>query len=394
MIDQEFHLEKPLRWGMVGGGRGSEIGYIHRNSARRDGLFSLVAAAFDVEPERGREFGANVGVPPDRCYKDYRELFAEEAKRPDGIEVVTIATPNFLHFEMCRAALNAGLHVVCEKPLCFTNAEADELLALAHKKQCMVGMTYGYTAFPMVHQARDMVKNGDIGDVRIINVQFAHGYLSEAIEEKSSNAKWRVTREFAGPAYVLGDVGTHALMLAETIVPGLKIERLMCTRQSFVKSRAPLEDNAIVIMHFAGGGVGNLWASSVNAGSMHQHKIRVVGSKASLEWWDEHPSQLRYEIQGKPAQILERGMPYLYMDDELVNSHRIGPGHPEGFFGSWATIYRRFGQAMDMINHGKTLQEVLDTLWVPSIADGVRGVRFIENCLRSSDDGCKWVDFM
>ena len=393
MFNEEFHLDQPIRWGMVGGGRGSQIGYIHRNSALRDRLFTLCAGAFDVDDARGREFGANWGVAPDRCYPDYKTMFAEEAKRANGIQAVSIATPNFTHYEILKAALEAGLHAVCEKPLCFTTEQAEELAALAKAKNRIVGVTYGYTGAQMVHQARRMVQEGKLGKIRIVNTQFAHGYHSAAVEENDPGTKWRVTPEKAGPSYVLGDVGTHALFLAEAMTPGLTIHRLMCARQSFVKSRAPLEDNAFVLMEFEGGAVGNLWASCVNAGSTHQQKIRIVGEKASLEWWDEHPNQLIFAEQGKPVQILDRGQGYLYQDDEAITCDRMGGGHAEGLFESWANLYRRFGMAMDCVNRGEKAEEVMNTLWFPNIMDGVEGVRFIENCVRSADAGSVWVDY-
>ena len=279
MFNEEFHLDQPIRWGMVGGGRGSQIGYIHRNSAARDRLFILTAGAFDIDDARGREFGTNLGVSAERCYPDYITMFAEEGKRQDGINAVSIATPNGTHYKICKAALNAGLHVVCEKPLCFTSDEAEELQALAQEKNRIVGVTYGYTGAQMIHQAKNMIANGDLGEIRIINMQFAHGFHSAEVEKEDAGTRWRVNPKTAGPSYVLGDVGTHALYLAKAMVPSLKIEKLMCSRQSFVKSRAPLEDNAFVLMEFEGGAVGNLWASCVNAGSMHQAAggIRPVG---------------------------------------------------------------------------------------------------------------------
>ncbi|UWP58604.1 Gfo/Idh/MocA family protein [Ruminococcus gauvreauii] len=393
MFNEEFHLKRPLNWAMVGGGRGSQIGYIHRCSAARDRLFTLTAGAFDVDQERGREFGVNLGVPPERCYADYQTMFAGEAERPDGIEAVTIATPNGTHYEICRAALNAGLHAVCEKPLCFTSEQADELLALAEEKNRIVGVTYGYTGAQMIHQAKNMIARGDLGDIRIINMQFAHGFHSAEVEKNDAGTKWRVNPATAGPSYVLGDVGTHALYLAKAMIPSLEIEELMCNRQSFVKSRAPLEDNAFVLLHFKGGAVGNLWASCVNAGSVHQQKIRVVGSKASVEWWDEHPNQLRYEVQGQPAQILDRGMGYLYQDDEMITQDRMGGGHAEGLFEAWANLYRRFGTAMDRVNRGQRASDVMDDMWFPNIRDGAQGVKFIETCVCSADHGSTWVKY-
>lgn len=388
MFNEESHLAAPIRWGMVGGGRGSEIGYAHRSSAARDRFFALKAGAFDIDAARGREFGSNLGVDPERCYVDYQSLFAGEAKRADGIQAVSIATPNSTHYAISKAALEAGLHVICEKPLTFTSAEAQELADLAQAKRKLFAVMYGYSGFPMLHQARAMIAQGLLGDVRIVTMQFAHGFHSAAIEETSPGAKWRMNPAISGPTYVLGDLGTHTYYLMEMLT-GLQVDELCCMRQSFIPSRAPLEDNAHVMFKFRSGAVGTLWASSVNAGSMHQQKIRVVGSKASVEWWDEHPNQLRYEIQGQPAQLLDRSMPYLLKDEAICS--RIGGGHAEGFFESWANLYHRFALAIDAFEHDD--QQVLDTLWYPDVQAGINGVRWLEACVESADHGAKWVSF-
>lgn len=283
MFNEEFYFEQPIRWGMVGGGRGSQIGYSHRNAAQRDGLFRLVAGAFDIDPQRGLEFGTNLGLDPRRCYASYQELFKHEAARPDGIQAVSIATPNSTHYEICKAALHAGLHVVCEKPITFNTKEAEELKRLAKEKGRALGVMYGYSGYPMIHQAREMVARGDLGRIRVVNMQFSHGFHNIEHEKNNPGLKWRVSPAVSGPTYVIGDIGTHAFYLGEMIT-GLQVRRLSCMRQSFIASRAPLEDNAHVMMEFEGGAVGTLWASAVNAGSMHQQRIRIVGEKASLEW--------------------------------------------------------------------------------------------------------------
>ncbi len=391
MFNEEQRFEKPIRWAMVGGGRGSQIGSIHRASALRDGLFQLVAGAFDINPERGKEFGTNLGVDPHRCYADYQEMFAEESKCEDGIQAVSIATPNKFHYEIAKAALLSGLHIVCEKPLCFKSSEAEELKTIAEQNNLVIGVTYGYTGFPMVHQAQEMIKNGDLGEIRIINTQFAHGFHSEEVEKNDPGTKWRVSPEVAGPTYVLGDIGTHAYYLAELMIPDLEIKSLLCTRQSFVASRAPLEDNATVLMNFTNNAVGTLWCSAVNAGAMHQQKIRIIGEKASIEWWDEHPNQLKYEIQGKPAQVLDRGMGYLHNENLAVAANRIGGGHAEGLFESWANLYHRFGLAMNAKIVGD--ESLAENLWFPGIDAGISGVKFLEKCVESADNGSIWVDY-
>jgi predicted dehydrogenase len=381
--------KKPIRWGMVGGGKGSQIGYIHRSAAHRDDVFVLVAGAFDIDPERGRAFGLDLGLDEARSYRDYAAMFAAEAGRADGIEAVSIATPNNTHFAICKAALEHDLHVICEKPLCFTIAEAEELKTLSQARGRIVGVTYGYAGHQMIEQARAMVRNGDIGEIRIVNLQFAHGFHSAAVEEQNPSTRWRVDPKFAGPSYVLGDVGTHPLYIAKVILPHLKIRRLLCTRQSFVKSRAPLEDNAVTLMEYDNGAIATIWSSAVNAGSMHGQKIRIVGSKASIEWWDERPNQLSYEIQGEPARILERGMDYLYPEARIDD--RIGGGHPEGLFEAWANLYRRFGFA---INNERGLAPAgIEDLVFPDVDAGLEGVRWVENCVRSADAGGTWLDY-
>ncbi|MGR5412474.1 Gfo/Idh/MocA family protein [Vibrio astriarenae] len=390
MFNEERHFEQPIRWAMVGGGRGSQIGYSHRNAATRDGLFKLVAGAFDLDPQRCRDFGENLGVDGNRCYASYREMFEQEAQREDGIQAVSIATPNSTHYEICKAALEANLHVVCEKPITFTTEEAEELKVIAAERNRVIGVMYGYTGFPMVQQAREMVKRGDLGEIRVVNMQFAHGFHNEEYEKNDPGLKWRVSPEVSGPTYVLGDIGTHAFYLSE-VMTGLEIDRLACMRQSFIASRAPLEDNAHIMLQFKGGAVGTLWASAVNAGSMHQQKIRIVGSKASIEWWDEYPNQLRYEVQGEAPRVLERGMGYLYQDAEGVASNRVGGGHAEGYFESWANLYHRFAMAFDAANRDD--QAALADIWFPGIDAGIEGVRLCEKCVESADQGAAWVEY-
>lgn len=382
----EKKIEKPIRWAMVGGGKGSQIGYIHRSAAMRDFNFDLVAGVFDIDPERGREFGKQLHVDEDRCYPDYKTMFAKEAKRQDGIHAVSIATPNGTHFEITKAALLAGLHVVCEKPLCFTTEEAEELEALAAKQNKIVGVTYGYAGHQVIEEARQLIAEGKLGKIRIVNMQFSHGFHNVAVEKNTASTKWRVDPKVAGPSYVLGDVGTHPLYLSEVMLPDMKIKRLMCSRQSFVESRKPLEDNAMTIMEYDNGAVGYVWSCCVNCGSMHGQKIRVIGEKASIEWWDEHPNQLTYEVQNEPVRVLERGMGYLA--SSALEEDRIGAGHPEGLFEAWSNLYSRFAQAMDACDRGENVE-----FWYPNVHAGAEGVRWVENCVQSADQGAQWVDY-
>ncbi|MGR4973469.1 Gfo/Idh/MocA family protein [Pseudomonas sp. LARHCG127] len=389
MINGSKTLTRPIRWAMVGGGEHSQIGYIHRSAALRDRNFELVAAALDIDPTRGQVFGQQLGIDPERCYPDYLSLFELEAQRPDGIEAVSIATPNGTHYAITRAALEAGLHVVCEKPLCFTLEQAETLRSLAHVKGRIVGLTYGYAGHQLIEQARAMIAAQELGEIRMVHMQFAHGFHSAPVEARNQATQWRVDPRQAGPSYVLGDVGTHPLYLSKVMLPDLKIKRLMCSRQSFVASRAPLEDNAYTLMEYEGGAMGMVWSSAVNAGSMHGQKIRVIGARASLEWWDERPNQLSVEIQGQPAQILERGMGYLHAD--ALQDDRIGGGHPEGLFEAWSNLYRRFALAMDAADRGDS--QTLAALRYPDIDAGVEGVRWVERCVESADNDAAWVAY-
>lgn len=391
MLNGERKIPRPLRWAMIGGGRLSQVGYKHRSGALRDNTaYQLVACAFDIDAARGRDFGVNLGVAAERCYDDYQQLLAEEAKRADGIEVVTIATPNGTHYEITKAALNAGIHVICEKPLFFTTAEAREIKALAAAKGLIVGVTYGFSGHPMLMQMRAMIANGDIGDVRMVELQYTHGFSASDSADKFSEAqKWRVDPKIAGPTFVLGDISTHTFYISQLVLPDLHIKSLLCDRQSFIPSRAPLEDNAMVLMHYEGGAVGRMWASSINAGSMDSQFIRVMGSQASLEWSDYNPGELKYEIQGKPTQMMHHGMPYL--DESALADERLGALHTEGLAESWANIYLKFAIAINARQRGD--QQTLDTLIYPDIDAGLEGVRWIENCVRSADNGSTWVNY-
>ena len=390
MLHGERLIGRPLRWGMVGGGRTGQVGYKHRTGALRDNTaYRLVCGAFDLDFERGKDFGRNLGVAEDRLYPDYRALIAGEARREDGVEVVTVATPNFTHYEITKACLEAGLHVICEKPLFFTVAECEEVAALAAARGLIVGVTYGFTGHPLVHQMAAMVKKGMLGEIRIVDLQYTHGFSSGDDANASEAQRWRTDPKTSGPTFVLGDIGTHLYYLSEIVLPHLRIERLLCDRQSFIKSRAPLEDNAYVLSHYDNGAVGRLWVSSVNAGSMASQRYRFVGSKASVEWTDTQPNELVHEIQGEPPRILHHGMPYL--EEEGLRHERMGALHTEGLGDSWSNIYLWIAQAIDARNRGD--EAFLKDHHYPGIEAGTEGVRWLENCVRSAEGGSVWVDF-
>ena len=385
MFEEKSFLKEPIPTGMIGGGKGSQIGYAHRNSLKRDGLFALKAGAFDINPERGREFGVSINIDATRCYDDYQKLITAETNRDDGIKALIIATPNHTHYTIAKMALENGLHIICEKPLTFTLEQAEDLQKIATKNKLVVGVMYGYSGYIMVEQMREMIAQNQIGDIRIIHMQFSHGYHASEVEAHDAGTKWRVTPEVAGSTYVIADIGTHCFQLGQYVC-GLEVDKLLCIRQSFIKSRAPLEDNAYIMLQYKNGAVGSLWTSAVNIGSAHGFKLRVIGSKGSIEWWDEHPNQIKFASDDGIEKTYEHGQGYLH---ENAQFNRIGGGHPEGFFDSWANLYRRFGLHMagiaDDYDDGKR--------WYPSFKEGIEGVKLIENSARSADNNNIWVNF-
>lgn len=391
LIGEKKFERAPFRYGIVGGGRTSNVGYKHRLGAMRDNTsFVLTAAAFDLDYDRCKDFGKNLGMDEARLYPDYKTMFEAEAKRPDGIEVVDIATPNFQHFEVCKAALEAGLHVICEKPLFFKIEEGVEIQKLAKEKNRAFCVTYGFSGFDLLSQMRAMILNGDIGDVTMVDLRYAHGFACDPTGDKEAEGqKWRVDPAKSGPSFVLGDLSTHTFYMSELVCPHIRVKELLCDRQSFIKSRAPLEDNAYVLMRYDNGAVGRMWASAVNAGDMSSQHIRIVGTKASLEWNDMHPDELQYQVQGKPIQTLVRAMDYLA--PEALEYERLGALHYTGLIESWSNLYNRFAVVMDATDRGD--QKTLDSIVYPDLAHGVDGIRWVTKCVESADKGAVWVKF-
>lgn len=389
MINGERLIKRPLRWGMVGGGRTSQVGYKHRTGALRDGTYVLAAGVFARDTGQGRDFGMQVGVAADRCYSSYQDLIVHEKNRADGVEVVSVATPNDSHYAITKALLQAGIHVICEKPLFFTVRECEEIKALAQAQGLIVGVTYGFTGHPLVRQMAAMVAKGMLGDIRIVDMQYTHGFNAGDDIDAPNAVKWRTAPQTAGATFVLGDIGTHLSYLSGLVLPNLRVEKLLCDRKAFVSTRAPLEDHATVLMHYHNGARGHLWVSSVNAGNMGSQRYRFVGSKASIEWSDSHPDQLAYEIQGQPPQVLHHGMPYL--EPESLAIDRMGALHTEGLGDSWSNIYLWIAQAIDAKMRGDEV--FLKTHNYPDIDAGTEGVRWLENCVRSAGAGSVWVDY-
>ncbi|PJE78974.1 scyllo-inositol 2-dehydrogenase (NAD(+)) [invertebrate metagenome] len=384
MIRKE-NLKTPLRWAQVGGGKGSQVGCFHRDAAHRDDNYKLVAGAFDIDAERGLRFGVDeLGLDADRCYPDYKTMFDTEAKREDGIQVVSITTPNSTHYEIARSAIEHNLHVICEKPLTFTAEESLELKELAKQHNRVFGVTYGYSSYPTVAQAREMVQRGDIGKIRVIHMQFSHGFHAARVEDNDPGLQWRVTKKASGPTYVLGDCGTHPLQMARMIT-GLEIDKICCMRRSFVGTRE-LEDDGHVMVQYKGGAYGTLWASAVAVGHVHNQRIEIIGEKGTLQWWDEHPNQLMYAPINEPFRPLDRAMSYLY---EEARFERIGAGHPEGLYDAWANMYRNMALAMAAADSDD--QATKASIIYPNIDDAIEGVRFLEACAESADNESKWV---
>lgn len=384
MVNSDRHI-RPLRFGMVGGGRGSQIGDSHRIAARLDGRYQLVAGAFDVVPERGRALADDLGLEPDRAYDDFRAMAAAEAERADGVEIVSVVTPNSTHYEIARAFLERGIHVICEKPLATSLEHARDLHDVARRAGAVCAVMYGYSGYPLVRQARRMVAAGELGRIRVVQAEFAHGGMAEPVEQHNPSAAWRLRPEIAGPSFVLGDAGTHAHHLA-TYITGHHATEVAAEMSRMVPGRQ-LEDNAHVLMRFDNGATGFLWASAIAVGNTHGLRIRVYGEKAGLEWQQEHPNQLRFAPLGAPARILERDTGYL--DASVARLNRISAGHPEGYFEAFGNVYRDVADVVAASRGGPAAPDA--SADYPSAADGVRGVRFLDAAVESAAAGGAWT---
>ena len=380
-----FNKDKPLRYGMVGGGSTSQIGYSHRVALRRDSYYKLLAGAFDIDAERGKKFGESLGLETDRIYSDYRKMLESESEREDGIQVVGIMTPNSTHYEIAKSFIEAGVHLILEKPITTKTEEALELMRLAKEKNVLCASMYGYSGYPMIRQARSMVEAGELGEIRVVQTEFAHGNCANAVEKSSEGAAWRTNPETSGGTFVLGDVGTHALHLA-TFITGQQVHHLAADFQNFVKGRM-LEDNAHVLLRFEKGASGYLWASGVAVGHRHGLAIRVYGSKAGISWHQERPNQLHYSPLGETPRIMELDSPELNKSAKRLL--RVMAGHPEGYFEAFSNIYSDFAQVLKARLSGNN-QDATNAIY-PTLEDGANGVKFIEACLESAQNKGCWV---
>ncbi|MFN4157574.1 MAG: Gfo/Idh/MocA family protein [Gemmobacter sp.] len=367
-----------LNWGMIGGGEGSQIGPAHRLGALADGHFNLVAGALDHRPEAGRAYAQRLGVAPDRAYGDWAEMLAGERGREDRLDLVTVATPNSTHFEITRAFLEAGFNVLCEKPMTMTVEEGEEIVRLAERTGRICAVNYCYSAYPMVRQARAMVRAGEIGRVRLVVTAFSHGHHGDATDADNPRVRWRYDPGTAGVSGQFADCGIHALHMASFIC-GDQVERLSADFTSTIPSRV-LEDDAMVNFRMAGGTVGRLWTSSVAIGRQHGFDIQVFGETGGFRWASEQPNQLVYTPVGGRTQIIEKGEAGLHEDARRLS--RVAIAHPEGFPLAVANIYCDLA---DVIRG--TARDGL-----PTATDGVRSMAAVHAAVASARSDGAWMD--
>ncbi len=381
-------MKRKIRMGMVGGGRGAFIGGVHRMAAALDSEIELVCGAFSSNPEKSKLSGEDLCVDSARVYGSFEEMILEEKKLPESkrMDFVSIVTPNHMHYAPARMALENGFHVVCDKPLCFNMDEAHHLQKLVEETGLLFALTHNYTGYPMVKQARAMVKNGDIGQIRKIVVEYPQGWLTTKVEDTGSKqAGWRTDPSKSGIAGAMGDIGTHAENLAEYI-SGLKITELCADISTFVEGRL-LDDDGNVLLHFDNGAKGVLHASQICAGEENNLNIRIYGTKAGLQWFQMEPNSLIVKWLDKPTEILRTGVGKLY--PEATAHTRIPGGHPEGYLEAFACIYRNFAYCVRARLEGKEVDPIYQDF--PTVGDGVRGMKFIEKVIASGKSEAKWV---
>ncbi|KKB11524.1 oxidoreductase [Devosia geojensis] len=372
---------RPIRLGMVGGGTGAFIGYVHRIAARLDGDFQLVAGALSSRPEVAKESGKNLGLAEDRIYTSYEEMARAEAARPDGIEAVAIVTPNHMHVGPAKAFLEAGIHVICDKPLSNTLEDARALASVKPAKGAKFLLTHNYTGYPLMRQARELVKSGALGTIRVVQAEYPQDWLAEEAGEDNKQAAWRTDPARSGAGGAIGDIGTHAYNLAR-FVTGLKTEAVSADLTAFVPGRR-VDDNVHIMLRFEGGARGMLWASQVAVGNENGLQLRVYGDKGGIEWRQDNPNQMWFTEFGKPKQLLTRGGAISGSAASAMNV-RIPSGHPEGYLEAFATLYSQFAAVIR--GEGADYEALL-----PTMADGVEGMQFIAASIKSSEADSKWV---
>ena len=378
--------KRRLRLGMVGGGPGAFIGAVHRIAARMDDRFELVAGALSSSPERSRAAALELHIALERAYGSFAEMAAAEAKRPDRIDAVSIVTPNHVHFGPAKAFLEAGIHVICDKPLTTTAEDAVALAQIVRRSGLIFGLTHNYTGYPLVRQAREMIEVGELGRIRVVQVEYAQDWLTTAVEATGNKqAVWRTDPAQSGPAGSLGDIGTHAYNIA-CFVTGLRCDQVASDVSIFVPGRR-LDDNVQVLLRFEGGARGMLWASQVATGNENNLRLRVYGEKAGLEWGQENPNYLRFTPYGKPPVTIGRAG--AGATASASHASRIPSGHPEGYLEAFAQLYADLAEQIAARSAGRP--PMISSLLVPGIKEGVEGVQFIEGVLKSSKQNSAWV---
>jgi len=374
-----------IRLGMVGGGKDAFIGAVHRIAARLDDEYELVAGALSATPEKAQASGRALGLAPDRVYDDFATMAKREARRKNGIEAVAIVTPNHMHAPAAREFLKRGIHVICDKPLTATLPEAKKLARAAAESDALFILTHNYTGYPMIRQARAMVRDGALGTIRVVQVEYAQDWLATPVEETGAKqAEWRTDPARTGAGGSTGDIGTHAFNLA-SFVTGLKLEALAADLQAFVPGRR-VDDNGHVLLRFEGGARGMLWCSQVATGSENALRLRVYGDKGGVEWAQEDPNYLWFTPLGEPKRLITRGG--AGAGPEAARVSRVPGGHPEGYLEGFATLYAEAARAIRARQAG---QPVPAEVFYPTIEDGVVGVAFVDACVRSSSRNAAWV---
>lgn len=373
---------RKLRLGMVGGGQGAFIGGVHRMAARLDGHWDVVAGALSSDPDRARASGAELGLDPARCYTDFHDMARAEAGRDDGIDAVAIVTPNHMHAAPAIAFLDAGIHVICDKPLASNMEMAEDIAQAVQRSGKVFILTHNYSGYPLIRQAREMIARGDLGDLRLVQVSYAQDWLTEPVRNKQ--AEWRADPARAGAAGALGDIATHAFHLA-SYVTGLKTDRVAADLDAFVPGRL-VDDNVHVMMRFEGGAKGMLWASQVAPGNENEMNLQIYGSKGGLSWSQGDPNQMTFTPYGAPKQILTRGG--INSTEAGQRMARIPPGHPEGYLEGFANIYSEAAAKIRHVDDGAPLPEGVHT---PDITDGLEGMRFISACIASDMADSAWT---
>ncbi|WP_223422645.1 Gfo/Idh/MocA family protein [Tateyamaria pelophila] len=369
-----------IRLGMVGGGNDAFIGGVHRIAARLDDRYELVAGALSSTPEKAQASGEALGLP--RIYSDFKEMAIREARLKTGIEAVAIVTPNHVHYAAAREFLKRGIHVICDKPLTSTLADAKKLVKAAEASDALFVLTHNYTGYPMVRQARDMIAGGAIGKVRVVQVEYPQDWLTQ--DETFKQAEWRTDPARSGAGGSTGDIGTHAHNLAR-FVTGLEVESLAADLEAFVPGR-PVDDNGHVLLRFHGGAKGMLWCSQVAPGNENALRIRVYGETGGLEWAQEDPNYLWHTPFGEPKRLITRNG--VGAGDAATRMSRIPAGHPEGYFEAFANIYSEAAEAIIAHRNGTAVDSAV---LYPTVMDGLRGVEFVDACVRSSARNAAWV---